>query len=74
MPNCPKCGTTMVKFASLRSRQQRYSAKLEKIIVEGNRCPKCGCLRSIKETPLQKEKPKESGKIIMHFPPGIPQQ
>jgi ssDNA-binding Zn-finger/Zn-ribbon topoisomerase 1 len=68
---CPKCGTTMVKFYALRSRRKPHSIGFEEVLVSSLKCPKCGCERSIKETPLQKEKPRESRKIVVHSPQEI---
>jgi transcription elongation factor Elf1 len=58
----------MREFSAVRSRRVAYSTKPEKILVVGYKCPKCGHERSIKETPLQKEKPRESRKIFVQSP------
>ena len=57
MVKCPKCETAMVNFSELCSRRIPYSMKVEKILVTGYKCPKCGFKRPRKETPIQKEKP-----------------
>jgi len=68
---CPKCGTKMVEFSAVRSRRVAYSMKEEKILVVGKKCPKGHYECSIKETPLQKEKPREPKKIIVQPPQEI---
>jgi hypothetical protein len=59
---CPKCGTKMEKSSPLRSRRKPHSTGFEKILVTVLKCPKGHYERSIKETPLQKEKPREPKK------------
>jgi C4-type Zn-finger protein len=71
MVKCPKCETAMRNFSELRSRRIPHSEKFEKILVTCYKCPKCGSKRPKEETPLQKEKPRESKNIIVHLPPEI---
>lgn len=71
MAKCPRCGTQMVEFSTVDSRRVAYSRKEEKILVTVLKCPKGHYKRFIKETPLQKEKPKEPRKIVVQPPQEI---
>lgn len=71
MVKCPKCETEMVDFHELRSRRIPNSTEVEKILVTGKKCLNCGSKRPKEKTLLQKEKPIESSKITVYFPPEI---
>jgi len=58
----------MEKSSPLRSRRKPHSTGLEKIIATVLKCPKGHYELSIKETPLEKEKPREPKKIIVQPP------
>jgi len=71
MPRCPRCENMMVKFSAVRLRRKPYSREVEKILVTGFKCSKCGHERFIKKTSHKKENQETQEKIIVQPPQKI---